>query len=69
MQPYEIEDIAQADEGARRVVWARQNMPILATIKQRLTQEKPFNGHKVGICLHVEAKSAVWIETLMAGGA
>lgn len=69
MQPYEIEDITLADEGSRRVIWARQNMPILASIKRRLADEQPFKDQKIGICLHVEAKSAVWIETLMAGGA
>jgi adenosylhomocysteinase len=69
MQPHEIEDLALADAGSRRVIWARQNMPILASIRRRLAEEKPFAGHKIGICLHVEAKSAVWIETLMAGGA
>lgn len=69
MQPYEIEDLTLADEGSRRVVWARQNMPILASIKRRLADEQPFKDQKIGICLHVEAKSAVWIETLMAGGA
>lgn len=69
MQPHQIEDLALADAGSGRVIWARRNMPILAAIKRRLTEEKPFAGHKIGICLHVEAKSAVWIETLMAGGA
>jgi adenosylhomocysteinase len=44
-------------------------MPILNAIKQRVSVEQPFKGHKIGICLHVEAKSGVWIETLMAGGA
>jgi adenosylhomocysteinase len=44
-------------------------MPILQTIKERLSIEQPFEGHKIGICLHVEAKSGLWIETLMAGGA
>ena len=68
MQPYRIEDITLAEEGSRRAIWARQNMPILAAIKRRLVEEQPFKGHKIGICLHVQAKSAVWIETLMADG-
>jgi adenosylhomocysteinase len=44
-------------------------MPILRSIRERFAVEQPFRGCKIGICLHVEAKSGVWIETLMAGGA
>ncbi len=69
MRDYKIKDISLSESGKNRVDWARHNMPILAAIKQRLSIEQPFKGHKIGICLHVEAKSAVWIETLMAGGA
>jgi adenosylhomocysteinase len=66
---HKIRDIGLSASGKDRVDWARHNMPILQTIKQRLSIEQPFKGHKIGICLHVEAKSGVWIETLMAGGA
>ena len=69
MRSYDIENISLAEEGSQRVIWARQNMPILAAIKRRLAEEQPFRQRKIGICLHVEAKSAVWIETLIAGGA
>lgn len=69
MGEYEINDIGFHASGKDRVDWARHNMPILRAIKERLVVEQPFKGHKIGICLHVEAKSGVWIETLMAGGA
>ncbi|MGI9232936.1 MAG: adenosylhomocysteinase [Woeseiaceae bacterium] len=69
MSNYKIRDIGRHASGKDRVDWARHNMPILEAIKQRLSVERPFKGHKIGICLHVEAKSGVWIETLMAGGA
>jgi len=69
MSDYKIRDIGRHASGKDRVDWARHNMPILEAIKQRLSVEQPFKGHKIGICLHVEAKSGVWIETLMAGGA
>ena len=64
-----IKDIGLHASGKDRVDWARHNMPVLRSIKERLVVEQPFEGHKIGICLHVEAKSGVWIETLMAGGA
>ena len=66
---HKIKDINLSESGKGRVDWARNNMPILKAIKKRLSVEQPFKDHKIGICLHVEAKSGVWIETLMAGGA
>ena len=66
---YKIKDISLWNSGKDRVDWARANMPILRTLQERLTKEQPFKGHKIGICLHVEAKTGVWLETLMAGGA
>jgi adenosylhomocysteinase len=66
---HKIKDVGLYASGKDRVDWARNNMPILNAIKQRVSVEQPFKGHKIGICLHVEAKSGVWIETLMAGGA
>lgn len=69
MSNHKIKDVGLYASGNDRVDWARHHMPILKAIKQRLSVEQPFKGHKIGICLHVEAKSGVWIETLMAGGA
>lgn len=69
MGDYRVEDIALHVSGKDRVAWARQNMPILRALKKRLAVEQPFKGHRIGICLHVEAKSGVWVETLLAGGA
>ena len=57
------------ESGIKRIEWARANMPILAGIRDRFTNELPFRGLKIGICLHLEAKTAVWLETLHAGGA
>lgn len=55
--------------GERRISWARAHMPILACIKARFEAERPFEGMTIGICLHVEAKTGVWLDTLKAGGA
>ena len=69
MSDYKIADISLSASGKDRVDWARHNRPVLQAIRKRLAVEQPFKGLKIGICLHVEAKSAVWVETLMAGGA
>jgi adenosylhomocysteinase len=65
----EIADLSLAEKGLERLDWVRERMPILRQLKQRLTEEKPFQSLKIGICLHVEAKTGIWLETLIAGGA
>lgn len=69
MSDSKIADAGLSDQGMDRIAWARQNMPILHSIKERFAIEKPFKGLKIGICLHVEAKTGVWLEALIAGGA
>ena len=58
-----------AEEGARRIAWARDNMPVLAGVRRRFERERPLAGRRVGVCLHARAKTAVLVETLRAGGA
>jgi adenosylhomocysteinase len=56
-------------EGKKRIDWARSNMPIVVALAKDFSRKLPFKNLKIGICLHVEAKTAVWLETLVAGGA
>jgi len=58
-----------AKEGAKRVDWARTHMPIVVSLTEEFRETQPFKNLKIGICLHVEAKTGVWIEALVAGGA
>jgi len=69
MANYKIKDINLSESGKDRLDWARHHMPIMQALKERFSVEKPFAGHKIGISLHIEAKSGVWVETMMAGGA
>ena len=55
--------------GDLKIAWARQYMPVLSSIRKRFVEEKPFSGMTIGMALHVEAKTAVLVETLAAGGA
>lgn len=66
---YEISDINLAQAGRRRIEWARANMPIIKSIGQKFAKTQPFNNLKIAICLHIEAKTAVWLEVLKLGGA
>ena len=49
--------------------WARQYMPVLGAIRERFEQERPLEGFRIGMALHVEAKTANLVTTLVAGGA
>jgi adenosylhomocysteinase len=66
---YDIKDIKLAGEGARRIEWANQNMPVLNRIKDRFEKEKPFKGLRLAACLHVTTETASLMQTLKAGGA
>ncbi|KKG15107.1 S-adenosyl-L-homocysteine hydrolase [Methanosarcina sp. 2.H.T.1A.6] len=57
------------ESGNMKMEWARSHMPVLAIIREKFEEEKPLKGLKVGMALHVEAKTAVLVETLAAGGA
>ncbi len=57
------------ESGNMKMDWARKHMPVLALVRENFEKEKPLKGLKVGMALHVEAKTAVLVETLAAGGA
>jgi len=65
-------DIAQASlaaEGKKRIEWAERNMPVLAQIKKRFEEEKPFEGVRIAACMHVTTETANLMRALKAGGA
>ncbi|NOI67399.1 adenosylhomocysteinase [Vibrio sp. 99-8-1] len=65
----DIANIDLAAEGRKRIKWAKAHMPIMNSLIERLEKEQPFKGLTIGICLHVEAKTGVWMEALIKGGA
>jgi adenosylhomocysteinase len=60
---------ALREEGHRKIEWARQHMPICESLREEFERDQPFAGERVGMAMHVEAKTAVLVETLAAGGA
>jgi len=44
-------------------------MPVLRSIRERFARERPFDGLRVGVCLHVTTETASLVRTLIAGGA
>lgn len=57
------------ESGEAKIAWARQYMPVLGTIREEFQRDQPFTDVIIGMALHVEAKTAVLVETLAAGGA
>jgi adenosylhomocysteinase len=56
-------------KGSLRLKWAREHMPVMREIDQRFLRERPFDGLKIGMALHTEAKTGVLAITLADGGA
>src|SRR2546428_10149054 len=57
------------DVGARRIEWARDHMPVLAAIRDELKRKKTLRGLRIGMALHVEAKTGVLALSLREAGA
>ncbi len=55
--------------GELKISWARERMDVLGIIRDRFSDERPLSGCVVGMALHVEAKTACLVETLVEGGA
>ncbi|WP_145950097.1 adenosylhomocysteinase [Paenibacillus sp. Y412MC10] len=55
--------------GRKSIHWTEIHMNLLRNFRDDLSQTKPFQGLTIGICLHVEPKTAVLCRTLKAGGA
>ncbi len=58
-----------ADKGQRRLVWAWDHMPVLGRVRARLAREGALKGVRVGMALHVEAKTGQLALALAEAGA
>jgi len=56
-------------KGSLRLKWAYEHMPVMKEVDQRFRREKPFDGIKIGMALHTEAKTGILAITLANGGA
>lgn len=66
---YDIKDIDLAPKGRLRIEWAAMSMPVLNSIRENFSKEKPLKGLRLSACLHVTTETAGLIKTLKAGGA
>lgn len=66
---HDIKDIGLAPQGKDRIEWADDRMPVLRSIRDRFSKEKPLQGIRMAACLHVTTETANLMRTLKAGGA
>jgi adenosylhomocysteinase len=64
-----IKDIALAPSGEQKIEWVQRNMPILNGIRESFEKDQPFQGLKIALSIHLEAKTAYLCRVLAAGGA
>ena len=64
-----IKDINLAPSGARKIDWVRKNCPLLRSLEDDFSKEKPFEGIRIALSIHLEAKTAYLCKVLAAGGA
>ncbi len=57
------------ESGNQKIEWARNHMPVLEIVRNTFEKEMPLEGYTIAMALHVEAKTAVLVDTLVAGGA
>ena len=69
MKKYEVRDISLAPSGRQKIEWVAAHMPLLRGLQEEFERDKPFQGVKITLSIHLEAKTAYLCEVLAAGGA
>jgi len=64
-----VANLSLAPVGKKRILWANNDMPVLASIRERFAKQKPLAGKNVSACLHITAETANLARTLKAAGA
>lgn len=64
-----IRDITLAESGERKIRWVEAHMPVLRDIGRDFIQKRPFDGIKIALSVHLEAKTAYLCRVLEMGGA
>lgn len=65
----EIRNEGLWQDGRMKIDWVRHNMPLLNGLETEFRQTRPFDGLRIALSVHLEAKTAYLCEVLAAGGA
>ena len=68
-QQSRIRNPGLATEGAAKIDWAEAHMPVLRSVSEAIAARGHLRGVRVGICLHLEAKTACLALALHRAGA
>ena len=64
-----IKDESLYPSGDLKIDWVRKNCPLLRSLEEDFSKERPFEGKKIALSIHLEAKTAYLCKVLAAGGA
>ncbi|MBQ3304364.1 MAG: adenosylhomocysteinase, partial [Clostridia bacterium] len=64
-----IRDISLAPSGENKIEWVRRNCPLLRSLEADFSKSRPFEGKRIALSIHLEAKTAYLCKVLAAGGA
>ena len=65
----DIRDISLAPSGEMKIRWVERNMPVLSSIGREFLKTRPFEGLKIALSVHLEAKTAYLCRVMEMGGA
>ncbi len=65
----DIADVTLAPSGEKKIRWAAAHMPVLAAIAEDFKRERPLDGLRVALSVHLEAKTAWFCRVLEMAGA
>ena len=65
----EIRNEGLWQDGRMKIDWVRHNMPLLNGLETEFGHTRPFDGLRIALSVHLEAKTAYLCEVLAAGGA
>jgi len=57
------------ERGKKKIDWAMAHMPLLARLRREFADTQPLTGHRIGMSIHLEAKTACLALLLREGGA
>ncbi len=66
---YSIRDLSLAESGRQKINWVKRNMPILSGLEEEFKRTRPFEGVKISLSVHLEAKTAYLSKVFASGGA
>jgi adenosylhomocysteinase len=64
-----IRDITLAEQGRQKIELVKKYMPILSSLEEQFIETKPFEGVKISLSVHLEAKTAYLSKVFASGGA